>query len=48
MNTTKLPSEYFKEDVSTISKVIGDVNEDLEELSTRLKNTTDFVRDANG
>ena len=44
----KLPSEYFKEDVSTIDKVINDVNEDLEELSTRLKNTTDFVRDANG
>ena len=44
----KLPSEYFKEDVSTINKVIDDVNEDLEELSTRLKNTADFVRDANG
>lgn len=44
----KLPSEYFKEDVSTINKVINDVNEDLEELSPRLKNTVDFVRDANG
>ena len=44
----KLPSEYFKEDVSTINKVINDVNEDLEELSVRLKNTADFVRDANG
>lgn len=33
----KLPSEYFKEDVSTINKVINDVNEDLEELSPRLK-----------
>ena len=44
----KLPSEYFKEDVSTINKVIVDVNEDLEELSSRLKNTADFVRDANG
>ena len=44
----KLPSEYFKEDVSTINKVIDDVNEDLEELSARLKNTADFVRDANG
>ena len=43
----KLPSEYFK-DVSTINKVIDDVNEDLEELSARLKNTADFVRDANG
>ena len=44
----KLPSEYFKEDVSTINKVIDDVNEDLGELSARLKNTADFVRDANG
>ena len=44
----KLPSEYFKEDVSYIDKVIADVNEDLEELSTRLKNTADFIRDANG
>ena len=44
----KLPSEYFKEDVSTIDKVIDDVNEDLEELSTRIKNTADFVRDSNG
>ena len=43
----KLPSEYFK-DVSTINKVIEDVNEDLEDLSARLKNTADFVRDANG
>ena len=44
----KLPSEYFKEDVSTINKVIDDVNEDLGDLSARLKNTADFVRDANG
>ena len=44
----KLPSEYFKEDVSTINKVIDDLNEDLENLSARLKNTADFVRDANG
>ena len=44
----KLPSEYFEEDVSTVSKVIDDVNEDLEELSARLKNTADFVRDSNG
>ena len=44
----KLPSEYFKEDVSTINKVIDDVNEDLEEFSARIKNTADFVRDANG
>ena len=44
----KLPSEYFKEDVSRINKVIEDVNDDLEEFSTRLKNTVDFVRDSNG
>ena len=44
----KLPSEYFKEDVSTINKVIDDVNEDLEDLSAIIKNTADFVRDANG
>ena len=44
----KLPSEYFEEDVSTINKVIDDVNEDLKDLSVILKNTADFVRDANG
>ena len=44
----KLPSEYFKEDVSTIDKVIADVNEDLEGLNKVLKNTADFVRDSNG
>ena len=44
----KLPSEYFKEDVSTINKVIYDVNEDLEDLSARIKNSGDLVRDANG
>ena len=44
----KLPSEYFEEDVSTIDKVIEDVNSDLEEFNKRLKNTADFVRDANG
>ena len=44
----KLPSEYFKEDVFSINKVIDDVNEDLEDLSARVKNTADFVRDANG
>ena len=44
----KLPSEYFKEDISSINKVIDDVNEDLEDLSSRIKNTADFVRDANG
>ena len=44
----KLPSEYFKEDVSTIGKVIADVNEDLERLNKVLKNTADFVRDSDG
>ena len=44
----KLPSEFFKEDVSTINKVIDDVNEDLKDLSARIKNTADFIRDANG
>ena len=44
----KLPSEYFEEDVSTIDKVIEDVNDDLEEFNKRLKNTAYFVRDANG
>ena len=44
----KLPSEYFKEDLSTIDKVIAGVNDDLENLNTRLKNTADFVRDENG
>ena len=40
----KLPSEYFKEDVSTIDKVIADVNEDIERLNKVLRNTADFVR----
>ena len=44
----KLPFKYFEEDVSTINKVIDDVNEDLKDLSVILKNTADFVRDANG
>ena len=44
----KLPSEYFEEDVSTIDKVIYNVNDDLEGLSVFLKNTANFVRDANG
>ena len=44
----KLPSEYLKEDVSTINKVIEDVNENLDYLSVQLKNTAYFVRDANG
>ena len=44
----KLPSEYFKENVSTIDKVIAEVNEDLEELTKAIKNTAEFVRDANG
>ena len=40
----KLPSEYFKEDVCTIDKVIADVNEDIEGLNKVLRNTADFVR----
>ena len=44
----KLPSEYLKEDVSTINKVIEDVNENLDYLSVQLKNTAYFIRDANG
>ena len=44
----KLPSDYFKEDVSTINKVIDDVNEDLEDTSRAIKNTAIFVRDPNG
>ena len=44
----KLPSEYFEEDVSTIEKVIEDVNEDLEYTSKAIKNTAIFERDSNG
>ena len=44
----KLPSEYFKEDVSTIDKVINDVNDDLEITSQAIKNTAIFTRDPNG
>ena len=44
----KLPSEYFEEDVSTIDKVIDDVNEDLESTSKAIKNTAIFTRDPNG
>ena len=44
----KLPSEYFEEDVSTIDKLIEDVNEDLGETSKALKNTAIFTRDPNG
>ena len=44
----KLPSEYFKEDVSTIDKVIEDVNEDLEVTTKAIKNTAIFTRDPNG
>ena len=44
----KLPSEYFEEDVSTIEKVIEDVNEDLGETSKAIKNTAIFERDSNG
>ena len=44
----KLPSEYLKEDLSKIDKVIDDINIDLEELNKKLKNTADFLRDKNG
>ena len=44
----KLPSEYFEEDVSTIDKVIDDVNDDLEIISQAIKNTAIFSRDPNG
>ena len=44
----KLPSEYFEEDVSTIDKVIDDVNDDLEIISQAIKNTAIFTRDPNG
>ena len=44
----KLPSDYFKEDISTIDKVIEDVNEDLEDTSKAIKNTAIFERDSNG
>ena len=44
----KLPSEYFEEDVSSIDKLIEDVNEDLGETSKALKNTAIFKRDPNG
>ena len=44
----KLPSEYFEEDVSTIDKVIEDVNEDLEETYKAIKNTAILTHDSSG
>ena len=44
----KLPSEYFKEDVSTIDEVIKTVNEDIDIYNIRLKNTAQIIRDPNG
>ena len=44
----KLPSDYFYKNVSTIDKVIGDVNDDLEITSQAIKNTAIFTRDPNG
>ena len=44
----KLPSEYFEEDVSTIDKVIEDVNEDLEEIYKAIKNTAILTHDSSG
>ena len=43
-----LPSHFLKKDNSTIDNLIDGVNSDLEEFNKRLKNTADFVRDANG
>ena len=41
--------EGFRETFNfTIDKIIADVNEDLEELSKKIKNAADFVRDSNG
>ena len=44
----KLPSEYFEEDVSTIDKVIEDVNEDLEDTYKAIKNTAILTHDSSG
>ena len=44
----KLPSEYFKEDISTIDNLIDDVNEDLQITGNSIKNTASFKRDKNG
>ena len=44
----KLPPEYFKEDISTIDKVIDDVNEDLEDTRKAIKNTASIERGRNG
>ena len=44
----KLPSDYFYKNVSTIDKVIDDVNDDLEITSQAIKNTAIFTRDPNG
>ena len=43
-----LPSEFLDKDVSSIDKVIEDVNDDLEIYNKRLKNTANIVRDPNG
>ena len=44
----KLPSEYFEEDVSTIDKLIEDVNENLGKTSKAIKNTAYLIRDPYG
>ena len=44
----KLPSEYLEEDVSTIDKLIEDVNEELVETSKAIRNTAIFEPDSNG
>ena len=44
----KLPSEYFKEDISTIDNVIDDVNGDLQITAKAIKNTAIITRDKDG
>ena len=40
----KLPSEYLKEDNSTIDKLIEEVNIDLNNIKDLLKNTADIYK----
>ena len=42
------PSEFFEESADNISVIINSVNENLEELDTKLKNTANFGRDKDG
>ena len=43
-----LPSQYLKEDISTIDNLIDGVNSDLEDTSKAIKNTAIFTRVPNG